>query len=73
MPRIFRSFGLACVAGLLVIEDGHVRLERYALGNTDTSRWTPFSVGKSIVSTLVGAAVKALKSSRPHPRGRSAS
>jgi len=46
------------VGGLLVIEDGHVRLERYALGNTDTSRWTSFSVGKSIVSTLVGAAVK---------------
>jgi CubicO group peptidase (beta-lactamase class C family) len=41
-----------------VLEDGHVRLERYALGNTETSRWTSFSVGKSIVSTLVGAAVK---------------
>jgi len=28
------------VGGLLVLEDGHVRLERYALGNTDQSRWT---------------------------------
>ena len=46
------------VGGLLVLEDGHVRLERYALGNNDRSRWTSFSVGKSIVSTLVGAAVK---------------
>jgi CubicO group peptidase (beta-lactamase class C family) len=46
------------VGGLLVLEDGHVRLERYALGNTDQSRWTSFSVGKSIVSTLMGAAVK---------------
>src|ERR1019366_1598697 len=44
--------------GLVVLEDGHWRLERYALGNTETSRWTSFSVGKSIVSTLVGAAVK---------------
>jgi CubicO group peptidase (beta-lactamase class C family) len=46
------------VAGLLVLADGQVRLERYALGNTDSSRWTSFSVGKSIVSTLVGAAVQ---------------
>ena len=46
------------VGGLLVLEDGRIRLERYALGNTGTSRWTSFSVGKSIVSTLVGAAVK---------------
>jgi CubicO group peptidase (beta-lactamase class C family) len=59
-----KSFGLEDfmkrnrVGGLLVLEDGHVRLERYALGNTETSRWTSFSVGKSIVSTLVGAAVK---------------
>ena len=43
------------VGGLLVLEDGHVRLERYALGNNDRSRWTSFSVGKSIVSTLVGS------------------
>ena len=46
------------VGGLLVLKDGHIRLERYALGNSETSRWTSFSVGKSIVSTLVGAAVK---------------
>jgi CubicO group peptidase (beta-lactamase class C family) len=46
------------VSGLLVLKDGQVRLERYALGNTDKSRWTSFSVGKSIVSTLVGAALK---------------
>ncbi len=46
------------IGGLLVLEDGRIRLERYALGNTGTSRWTSFSVGKSIVSTLVGAAVK---------------
>jgi CubicO group peptidase (beta-lactamase class C family) len=46
------------IGGLLVLKDGQVQLERYALGNDDTSRWTSFSVGKSIVSTLVGAAVK---------------
>ena len=46
------------VAGLLVIQNGAVRLERYALGQTASSRWTSFSVAKSVTSTLVGAALK---------------
>src|SRR6185436_14134616 len=46
------------VAGLLVIQDGHIRLERYGLGYDSTKRWTSQSVSKSITSTLVGAALK---------------
>lgn len=46
------------VAGLLLIKDGKIVLERYAQGNTDTSKWTSFSTGKSIVSTLIGVAIK---------------
>jgi CubicO group peptidase (beta-lactamase class C family) len=46
------------VAGLMVIQDGKVRLERYGLGLKQTDRWTSFSVAKSFTSTLVGAAVK---------------
>ncbi len=46
------------VAGLLVIQDGRIRLERYALGFTASSRWTSFSVAKSLTSVLVGAAIK---------------
>jgi CubicO group peptidase (beta-lactamase class C family) len=46
------------VAGLLIIQNGRIRLERYGLGQTATSRWTSFSVVKSITSTLVGAAIK---------------
>lgn len=46
------------VAGLLIIKDGEIVLERYAQGNTAESKWTSFSVGKSIVSTLVGAAIQ---------------
>jgi CubicO group peptidase (beta-lactamase class C family) len=46
------------VAGLLVLQDGKIRLERYALGHTAESRWTSFSVAKSVTSLLVGAAVK---------------
>jgi hypothetical protein len=46
------------VAGLLVLQDGRVRLERYALGFRPRDLWTSFSVAKSVTSTLVGAAVK---------------
>ena len=46
------------VAGLIVLQNGSVRLERYALGHSAAGRWTSQSVAKSITSTLVGAAVK---------------
>lgn len=45
-------------AGLIIIQDGKVRFERYALGFDASGRWTSFSVAKSLTSTLVGAAVK---------------
>jgi CubicO group peptidase (beta-lactamase class C family) len=45
------------VAGLLVIHNGEILLERYALGFDEKSRWTSFSVAKSFTSTLAGAAV----------------
>lgn len=46
------------VAGLIVVQDGKVRLERYARGYSAAGRWTSFSVAKSFTSTLVGAAIK---------------
>ncbi|SHL75525.1 serine hydrolase domain-containing protein [Phytopseudomonas punonensis] len=46
------------VSGLLIIKDGKVALEKYAMGNDANTRWTSFSVVKSISSTLVGAAVQ---------------
>ncbi len=45
-------------AGLLVLQNGQVRLERYARGHSAEQRWTSFSVAKSVTSTLVGAALK---------------
>jgi CubicO group peptidase (beta-lactamase class C family) len=45
-------------AGILVLQDGKVRLESYGLGYGPNGRWTSFSVAKSVTSTLVGAAVK---------------
>jgi CubicO group peptidase (beta-lactamase class C family) len=46
------------VAGIMVVQDGRVRLERYGLGATANTRWTSFSVAKSFTSTLVGAALR---------------
>ena len=46
------------LAGLLVIKDGKIVLERYGLGRTAQDRWTSFSVGKSVTSTLIGAAIE---------------
>jgi len=46
------------VAGLLVLKDGRIALERYRFGNTEQSRWMSMSVAKSITSTLVGAALQ---------------
>jgi CubicO group peptidase (beta-lactamase class C family) len=46
------------VAGLLVIKDGKIAYEHYGDGNTSSTLWTSRSVGKSVVSTLVGIALK---------------
>jgi CubicO group peptidase (beta-lactamase class C family) len=48
----------ARVSGLLVLKDGAIVLERYALGRKPEDRWTSFSVGKSVTSILLGAALQ---------------
>lgn len=45
-------------AGIVIIQDGKVRLERYGLDFDAGGRWTSFSVAKSFTSTLVGAAIQ---------------
>ncbi len=45
-------------AGLVVIQDGKVRFERYGVDFDAAGRWTSFSVAKSFTSTLVGAAIQ---------------
>lgn len=46
------------VAGLLVLKDGKIAYKYLGDGNTDTTLWTSRSVGKSVVSTLVGVALR---------------
>lgn len=52
------------VTGLLVLKDSRIAYEYYGRGNGPQSLWTSRSVAKSIVSVLVGAAIrdKAVKS-----------
>lgn len=46
------------VTGMMVIKDGKKVWDYYGDGNTKTTLWTSRSVGKSVVSTLVGIALK---------------
>ncbi len=45
-------------AGLIIVQDGKVRFEKYGLDQAKEGRWTSFSVAKSFTSTLVGAAIR---------------
>ncbi|MFM7395773.1 MAG: serine hydrolase domain-containing protein [Gammaproteobacteria bacterium] len=45
-------------AGLVIVQDGKIRLERYGQEFAADGRWTSFSVAKSFTSTLVGAAIQ---------------
>jgi len=55
---LFDYLALNRVAGLLILKDGKVVLEDYELGFNEHARWPSFSMGKSVVSTLIGAALQ---------------
>jgi CubicO group peptidase (beta-lactamase class C family) len=46
------------LAGVMVLQHGRVRLQRYAPGFGPEQRWTSFSVAKSVTSTLLGIALQ---------------
>jgi CubicO group peptidase (beta-lactamase class C family) len=46
------------LAGVMVLQDGRIRLQRYAPGFGPEQRWTSFSVAKSVTSTLLGIALR---------------
>ena len=55
---LYDYLSLNRVSGLLVLKDGKIALERYELGNNESTRWMSMSIVKSMSSTLVGAAIK---------------
>jgi len=56
--QLQRSIDNYKLAGIVVLHNDKLRLERYALGHSAGGRWVSFSVAKSLTSTLVGAAIK---------------
>ena len=44
-------------AGLLILKDGEIALERYGMESGPETLWTSFSTAKSMTSTLCGAAL----------------
>jgi len=44
-------------SGLIVLRDGRVMHEEYALGSSPETRWISWSVAKSIVSAMIGIAL----------------
>jgi len=58
IPGVDEYMASQRAAGLVIVQDGKVRFERYGLGFGAGGRWTSFSVAKSFTSTLVGAALK---------------
>ena len=46
------------LAGVMVLQHGRIRIQRYAPGFGPAQRWTSFSVAKSITSTLLGIALR---------------
>ena len=58
MPDIETFMATNRMAGLIVLQNGKIRAEHYALGFKPDERWSTFSVAKSITSTLIGAAIR---------------
>lgn len=46
------------IAGVMVLQSGRVRLQRYGLGFGPDQRWVSFSMAKSVTSVLAGAALQ---------------
>ncbi|MCF4009517.1 serine hydrolase domain-containing protein [Rheinheimera sp. UJ63] len=55
---MFDVLSINRVSGMLIIHNGEIAFEHYALGNDAQTRWMSMSVVKSITATLIGAAIQ---------------
>jgi len=55
---LYDVLSLNRVSGLLIVQQGQIRFEKYLLGNDETTRWMSMSVVKSMTGVLVGAAIQ---------------
>ena len=46
------------ISGFIVVRDGKIHYEKYRLGHSKRSKWTSFSIAKSVTSLLIGAAIQ---------------
>lgn len=58
IPAVEEYLASQHTSGLVILQDGKIRFERYGQEFDADGRWTSFSVAKSFTSTLVGAAVQ---------------
>jgi CubicO group peptidase (beta-lactamase class C family) len=56
--RLQRNIDEFNLAGIVVLHNDSLRLERYAPNHSAAGRWVSFSLAKSLTSTLVGTAIK---------------
>ena len=56
--ELYDVLALNRVSGLLIVQGGHVRFEKFLLGNDEETRWMSMSVVKSMTATLIGAAIQ---------------
>jgi CubicO group peptidase (beta-lactamase class C family) len=54
---LYDVLSLNRISGIVIIQGGKVRFEKYLLGNDENTRWMSMSVVKSMTATLVGAAI----------------
>lgn len=55
---LYDVLALNRVSGLLILQGGAIRFEKYLLGNDERTRWMSMSVVKSMTAMLVGAAIR---------------
>lgn len=55
---LYDVLSLNRVSGLLIVQGGEIRFEKYLLGNDEQTRWMSMSVVKSMTAALIGAAIQ---------------